>query len=84
MYYIQLLVKERYDVMMTSIDNYAKTLVNLPKDEANIKLRNYVIRWRDNFSQISNNKLADPIMRQVASINLGIVDSMLNAELKVS
>lgn len=82
--YIQLLVKERYDVMMTSIDNYAKTLVNLPKDEANIKLRNYVIRWRDNFSQISNNKLADHIMRQVADINLNIVNSMLNAGLKVS
>lgn len=82
--YIQSLVQDRYNVMMTSIDNYAKSLSHLPKDDANKELRNYIIRWRDNFSHISNNELADPIIRQVADVNLNIVNSMLNANTRVS
>ena len=81
---IQSLVNDRYSVMMTSIDNYAKSLSHLNKDDANKKLRNYVTRWRDNFSQISNNELADPIMRQVADINLNLVNSMLNVSTRVN
>ena len=82
--YIQLLVNDRYNVMMTSIDNYAKSLSHLDKETAEKELRNYVIRWRDNFYHTSNNKLADPIMRQVADINLNIVNSMLNADIRLS
>ena len=48
--YIQSLVNDRYNVMMTSIDNYAKSLSHLPKDIADKELRSYIIRWRDNFS----------------------------------
>lgn len=82
--YIQSLVQDRYNVMMTSIDNYAKYLLHLDKDTYDKELRNYIIRWRDNFSHISNNELADPIMRQVADVNLNIVNSMLNANTRVS
>jgi len=82
--YIQSLVQDRYNVMMTSIDNYAKSLSHLSKHNADKELRNYIIRWRDNFSHISNNELADPIMRQVADVNLNIVNSMLNANTRVS
>jgi hypothetical protein len=82
--YIQSLVQDRYNVMMTSIDNYAKSLSHLDKDKYDKALRNYIIRWRDNFSHISNNELADPIMRQVADVNLNIVNSMLNANTRVS
>ena len=82
--YIQSLVQDRYNVMMTSIDNYANSLSHLPKDDANKELRNYIIRWRYNFSHISNNELADLIMRQVADVNLNIVNSMLNANTRVS
>lgn len=82
--YIQSLVQDRYNVMMTSIDNYAKSLSHLPKHSADKELRNYIIRWRDNFSHISNNELADPIMRQVVDVNLNIVNSMLNANTRVS
>jgi len=82
--YIQSLVQDRYNVMMTSIDNYAKSLSHLDKDTYDKELRNYIIRWRDNFSHISNNELADPIMRQVADINYNIVNSMLNANTRVS
>lgn len=82
--YIQSLVQDRYNVMMTSIDNYAKYLSHLDKDTYDKALRNYIIRWRDNFSHISNNELADPIMRQVADVNLNIVNSMLNANTRVS
>lgn len=82
--YIQSLVQDRYNVMMTSIDNYAKSLSHLDKDTHDKELRNYIIRWRDNFSHISNNELADPIMRQVADVNLNIVNSMLNANRRVS
>jgi len=82
--YIQSLVQDRYNVMMTSIDNYAKSLSHLDKDTHDKELRNYIIRWRDNFSHISNNELADPIMRQVADVNLNIVNSMLNANTRVS
>lgn len=82
--YIQSLVQDRYNVMMTSIDNYAKSLSHLDKDNYDKALRNYIIRWRDNFSHISNNELADPIMRQVADVNLNIVNSMLNADRRVS
>ena len=81
--YIQSLVQDRYNVMMTSIDNYAKSLSHLDKDTYDKELRNYIIRWRD-FSHISNNELADPIMRQVADVNLNIVNSMLNANTRVS
>lgn len=82
--YIQSLVNDRYSVMMTSIDNYAKSLSHLPKDIADKELRSYIIRWRDNFSHISNNELADPIMRQVADVNYNIANSMLNANTRVS
>lgn len=82
--YIQSLVQDRYNVMMTSIDNYAKSLSHLDKDTYDKELRTYIIRWRDNFSHISNNELADPIMRQVADVNLNIVNSMLNANTRVS
>lgn len=82
--YIQSLVQDRYNVMMTSIDNYAKSLSHLDKDTHDKELRNYIIRWRDNFSHISNNELADPIMRQVADVNLNIVNSMLNTNTRVS
>ena len=82
--YIQSLVQDRYNVMMTSIDNYVKSLSHLDKDTYDKALRNYIIRWRDNFSHISNNELADPIMRQVADVNLNIVNSMLNANTRVS
>lgn len=82
--YIQSLVQDRYNVMMTSIDNYAKSLSHLDKDTYDKELRNYIIRWRDNFSHISNNELANPIMRQVADVNLNIVNSMLNTNIRVS
>lgn len=82
--YIQSLVQDRYNVMMTSIDNYAKSLSHLDKDTYDKELRNYIIRWRDNFSHISNNELADPIMRQVADVNYNIANSMLNADRRVS
>lgn len=82
--YIQSLVQDRYNVMMTSIDNYAKSLSHLDKESYDKELRNYIIRWRDNFSHISNNELADPIMKQVADVNLSIVNSMLNADTRVS
>lgn len=82
--YIQSLVQDRYNVMMTSIDNYAKSLSHLDKDTYDKELRNYIIRWRDNFSHISNNELADPIMRQVADVNYNIANSMLNTNIRVS
>lgn len=82
--YIQSLVQDRYNVMMTSIDNYAKSLSHLDEDTYDKELRNYIIRWRDNFSHISNNELADPIMRQVADVNYNIANSMLNANTRVS
>lgn len=74
---LQKLVNDYNDTMSNSIYDYAVLNSKLPHDEFKIVMNNHLLAWKSKLVAMTNNEFVDPIMRQVAAINLYDIDSRL-------
>jgi len=74
---LQKLANDYNDTMSNSIYDYAVLNSKLPHDEFKSVMTKYLLAWKSKLVSMSNSKFVDPIMRQVAAINLYDIDSRL-------
>nr|DAS23164.1 MAG TPA: hypothetical protein [Caudoviricetes sp.] len=74
---LQKLVIDYNDTMSNSIYDYAVLNSKLPRDEFKSVMTKHLLSWKSKLIDMSNSKFVDPIMRQVAAINLYDIDSRL-------
>lgn len=74
---LQKLANDYNDTMSNSIYDYAVLNSKLPSDEFKSVMTKYLLAWKSKLVSMSNSKFVDPIMRQVAAINLYDIDSRL-------
>lgn len=74
---LQKLVNDYNDTMSNSIYNYAVLNSNLPTNEFRSVMNKYLLAWKSKLIDMTNNQFVDPIMRQVAAINLHDINSRL-------
>lgn len=74
---LQKLVNDYNDTMSNSIYDYAVLNSKLPHDEFKNVMNKYLLAWKSKLVAMTNNEFVDPIMRQVAAINLYDIDSRL-------
>lgn len=74
---LQKLVNDYNDTMSNSIYDYAVLNSDLPSDEFKSVMTKHLLAWKSKLVAMTNNEFVDPIMRQVAAINLYDIDSRL-------
>lgn len=74
---LQKLANDYNDTMSNSIYDYAVLNSTLSRDEFKSVMTKYLLAWKSKLVSMSNSKFVDPIMRQVAAINLYDIDSRL-------
>ena len=74
---LQKLANDYNDTMSNSIYDYAVLNSKLPRDEFKSVMNKHLLAWKSKLIDMSNNEFVDPIMRQVAAINLYDIDSRL-------
>lgn len=74
---LQKLVNDYNDTMSNSIYDYAVLNSKLPRDEFKSVMTKHLLSWKSKLIDMTNNEFVDPIMRQVAAINLYDIDSRL-------
>lgn len=74
---LQKLVNDYNDTMSNSIYDYAVLNSNLSPNEFKIAMNKHLLAWKSKLIDMTNNQFVDPIMRQVAAINLYDIDSRL-------
>ena len=74
---LQKLVNDYNDTMSNSIYDYAVLNSKLPRDEFKSVMNKHLLAWKSKLVDMTNNEFVDPIMRQVAAINLYDIDSRL-------
>lgn len=74
---LQKLANDYNDTMSNNIYDYAVLNSKLPRDEFKIVMTKHLLTWKSKLIDMSNNEFVDPIMRQVAAINLYDIDSRL-------
>lgn len=74
---LQKLVNDYNDTMSNSIYDYAVLNSNLSPNEFKIAMNKHLLAWKSKLIDMTNSKFVDPIMRQVAAINLYDIDSRL-------
>lgn len=74
---LQKLVNDYNDTMSNNIYDYAVLNSKLPADEFKNVMNKYLLAWKSKLVAMTNNEFVDPIMRQVAAINLYDIDSRL-------
>jgi len=74
---LQKLVNDYNDTMSNSIYDYAVLNSKLPADEFKSVMNRHLLAWKSKLVAMTNNEFVDPIMRQVAAINLYDIDSRL-------
>ena len=74
---LQKLANDYNDTMSNSIYDYAVLNSTLSRDEFKRVMTKYLLAWYSKLVCMSNSKFVDPIMRQVAAINLYDIDSRL-------
>ena len=74
---IQILANDYNKTMNNNINRYAILNSNLPKNEFNKVMINHLNSWKIKLINLSNDVYADPMMRQVAAINLYDINSRL-------
>lgn len=74
---LQKLVNDYNDTMSNSIYDYAILNSDLPSDEFKSVMTKHLLAWKSKLVAMTNNEFVDPIMRQVAAINLYDIDSIL-------
>lgn len=74
---LQKLVNDYNDTMSNSIYDYAVLNSALSRDEFKSVMNKHLLAWKSKLIDMTNNQFVDPIMRQVAAINLYDIDSRL-------
>lgn len=74
---IQILANDYYRIMCDNINKFAKLNSSLPKDEFNKVMINHLNAWKVKLINLSNDEYADPMMKQVADINILHINEML-------
>lgn len=74
---LQKLVIDYNDTMSNNIYDYAVLNSNLSPNEFKIAMNKHLLAWKSKLIDMTNNQFVDPIMRQVAAINLYDIDSRL-------
>lgn len=74
---LQKLANDYNDAMSNSIYDYAVLNSKLPRDEFKSVMTKHLLSWKSKLIDMTNNEFVDPIMRQVAAINLYDIDSRL-------
>lgn len=74
---LQKLVNDYNDTMSNSIYDYAVLNSALSRDEFKSVMTKHLLAWKSKLIDMTNNQFVDPIMRQVAAINLYDIDSRL-------
>ena len=74
---IQILANDYNKTMNDIINRYASINSYLPKDEFTKVMIEYLKSWKIKLINLANDELADPMMRQVASINLLDINNRL-------
>lgn len=74
---LQKLVNDYNDTMSNNIYDYAVLNSNLSPNEFKIAMNKHLLAWKSKLIDMTNNQFVDPIMRQVAAINLYDIDSRL-------
>ena len=74
---LQKLANDYNDTMSNNIYDYAVLNSKLPHDEFKSVMTKYLLAWKSKLVSMSNSKFVDPILRQVAAINLYDIDSRL-------
>lgn len=74
---LQKLVNDYNDTMSNNIYDYAVLNSNLSPNEFKIAMNKHLLAWKSKLIDMTNSKFVDPIMRQVAAINLYDIDSRL-------
>lgn len=74
---LQKLANDYNDAMSNSIYDYAVLNSRLPADEFKSVMTKHLLSWKSKLIDMTNSKFVDPIMRQVAAINLYDIDSRL-------
>jgi hypothetical protein len=74
---IQILVNDYNKTMNNIINRYAALNSNLSENEFKDLMINHLNSWKIKLINLSNDVYADPMMRQVAAINLYDINSRL-------
>ena len=74
---IQILANDYYKIMMDNINHFAKLNSSLPKDKFNKIMINHLKSWQLKLINLANDDYADPMMKQVADINVLHINEML-------
>lgn len=74
---LQKLANDYNDAMSNSIYDYAVLNSNLQPSEFKSVMNKHLLAWKYKLVAMTNNEFVDPIMRQVAAINLYDIDSRL-------
>lgn len=74
---LQKLVNDYNDTMSNSIYDYAILNSALSRDEFKSVMNKHLLAWKSKLVAMTNNEFVDPIMRQVAAINLYDIYSRL-------
>lgn len=74
---IQILANDYNKTMNNIINRYAALNSNLPENEFKDLMINHLNSWKIKLINLSNDVYTDPMMRQVAAINIYDIDSRL-------
>lgn len=74
---IQILANDYNKTMNNIINRYMALNSNLPENEFKDLMINHLNSWKIKLINLSNDVYADPMMRQVAAINLYDINSRL-------